>query len=383
MSTFINPGIAPSIGLNDEQAQLIDIAANFCRDKSPVSEVRNLLETEAGHHQAVWDEMAELGWLGIAVPENYGGIGLGFGELVPIVEQMGRHLMATPFVSTVLAGEAILRGGTQAQKRDMLAKLTSGTPATLALCEDHADWTLDHISCTATTTGTTTSSGLVLSGNKYLVTNAADAAYIVATVRYNEAPALVIIEADALPEGALRREKVIDETRRSFALCLDGITVPDTSLMDVARAGDTLQHIEQAASLLLAAEMCGGAYSAIAYTLDYLKTRKQFGKLIGSYQSLKHTMVDAHMAYEKARSHLYSAAYLFGQQGEGEVAVHMAKAEANEAFAFAADRAIQFHGGFGFTYECDAQLYRRRAMWCAALHGDSRYHRRKLADLMF
>jgi alkylation response protein AidB-like acyl-CoA dehydrogenase len=125
--------------------------------------------------------------------------------------------------------------------------------------------------------------------------------------------------------------------------------------------------------LLAAAEMCGGTYSVVDYTLDYLKTRKQFGKLIGGYQSLKHTMVDAHMGYERARAHLYSAAFLFGQQGEGEVAVRMAKAEAEEAFAFAADRAIQFHGGYGFTYDCDAQLYRRprdlerRALWRCAL----------------
>jgi alkylation response protein AidB-like acyl-CoA dehydrogenase len=144
-----------------------------------------------------------------------------------------------------------------------------------------------------------------------------------------------------------------------------------------------LAHIELTASLLLAADMCGGAFSCIDYTLDYLKTRKQFGKLIGSYQSLKHTAVDAHQAYERARSHLYSAAFLVDQQGEGEMAVRMAKAEAGEAYSFAADRAIQFHGGFGFTYDCDAQLYRRRAIMDCAQHGDSRYHRRKLADLMF
>ncbi|GIR10230.1 MAG: hypothetical protein CM15mP21_4920 [Hyphomicrobiales bacterium] len=137
--------------------------------------------------------------------------------------------------------------------------------------------------------------------------------------------------------------------------------------MDKGAVADTLAHIELAASLLAAAEMCGGTYSVIDYTLDYLKTRKQFGKLIGGYQSLKHTMVDAHMGYERARAHLYSAAFLFGQQGEGEIPVRMAKAEAEEAFAFAADRAIQFHGGYGFTYDCDAQLYRRRAIWNAAL----------------
>lgn len=379
MSAFINANIAPSIGITEEQAQLIDIAQNFCRDKSPIDKVRALLDDENGFDADVWQEIVELGWLGIGVPEEFGGIGLGLGEVVPIVEQMGRALMALPYVSTVLAGQAILCGGTEAQKNQYLPAIASGSAASLALCEDHADWELGNVSCTAVNTD----DGLRLSGTKYLVTDAALAELIVVTLRYEDKPALVVVPRTAIPENALTREKVIDDTRRSYALALDGITIGQEALMDVSKTQDTLAHLELAASLLLAAEMCGGAYSVIDYTLDYLKARKQFGKLIGSYQSLKHTMVDAHMGYERARSHLYSAAYVFDQQGEGEIAVRMAKAEANEAFSFAADRAIQFHGGFGFTYDCDAQLYRRRAIWGSALHGDARYHRRKLAGLMF
>ena len=379
MSTFINPAQAPAIGLSEEQAQLIDIAAGFCRDKSPIDEVRALLEEDTGFNPGVRQEIAELGWLGIGIPDTFGGIGLGLGEVVPIIEQMGRHLLTTPYVSTVLAAQAVLRGGTETQKNDILPKLASGTTATLAVCEDHGDWNLSHITCKASVTG----DKVLLSGTKYLVSDVHQAEYVIATVAVDAQPALVIIPADAIAPSAIRREKIIDETRRAFAVELDGLTLPTDALMDGTAIADTLAHIELAASLLAAAEMCGGTYSVIDYTLDYLKTRKQFGKLIGGYQSLKHTMVDAHMGYERARAHLYSAAFLFGQQGEGEIAVRMAKAEAEEAFAFAADRAIQFHGGYGFTYDCDAQLYRRRAIWNAALYGDARYHRRKLADLMF
>ena len=379
MSAFLNPNNAPSIGLSEEQAQLLDVAAGFCRDKSPVDQVRALLADETGFQPEIWQEIADLGWLGIGIPETYGGIGLGLGEVVPIVEQMGRNLLTTPYLGTILAAQAVLRGGTEAQKNEILPKLVSGTAATLALCEDHADWNLENVSCTATLSG----DKLVLSGTKYLVADVPQAGYVIASVAHADQPALVIIPAQLFDTDALRREKIIDETRRAFAVELDSIDLPADALMDPAAARDTLAHIELAASLLAAAEMCGGAYSVIDYTLDYLKTRKQFGKLIGGYQSLKHTMVDAHMGYERARSHLYSAAYLFGQQGEGEMAVRMAKAEAEEAFAFAADRSIQFHGGYGFTYDCDAQLYRRRAIWNAALYGDARYHRRKLADLMF
>ena len=379
MSTFINPAQMPAIGLSEEQAQLIDIAAGFCRDKSPVAAVRALLEEETGFSPDIWQEIAELGWLGIGIPESHGGIGLGLGEIVPIVEQMGRHLLTTPYVSTVLAAQAVLRGGTEAQKNEILPKLATGTAATLGFCEAHGDWNLAHVTCKGSVAG----DKLTLSGTKYLVSDVHQAAFMIATVAVNDQANLVIIPTDALPPEAIRREKIIDETRRAFAVELEGISLPTDALMDASAATDTLQHIELAASLLAAAEMCGGTYSVVDYTLDYLRTRKQFGKLIGGYQSLKHTMVDAHMGYERARAHLYSAAFLFGQQGEGEIAVRMAKAEAEEAFTFAADRAIQFHGGYGFTYDCDAQLYRRRSIWNAALYGDARYHRRKLADLMF
>ena len=378
MSAFDNARMAPRIGLSEEQAQLLDIAESFCRDKSPVDKVRALIEEEGGFDAAVWHEIAELGWLGIGVPENYGGIGLGMAELVPLVEHMGRSLMNTPFVPTVLAAQAVLRGGSEAQKEEVLRQIAGGAAASLALCEDHADWNLQNLSVTASLQD----GQLTLRGKKYLVLHAAAAQFVLASVALDGQAALLLIPADALA-GRISREKIIDDTQRAYALDLDGLSLPETALMPTDLAGDALAHIEQAGSLLLAADMCGGAYACIDYTLDYLKTRKQFGKLIGSYQALKHSIVDAHQAYEKARSHLYSAAHIFGEQGEGDMAVRMAKAEAGEAYSFAADRAIQFHGGFGFTYDCDAQLYRRRAIMGCALYGDTRYHRRKIAALMF
>jgi len=134
--------------------------------------------------------------------------------------------------------------------------------------------------------------------------------------------------------------------------------------------------------LLGAAELTGSCQSCIDYTVEYLGTRKQFGKLIGAFQALKHPTVDAFVDYQKSRSLLYAAAFNYGQQGQGEIAVRMAKSKAIDAAAFAADRSIQFHGGFGFTYDCDAQLYRRCAIFHASQHGDARYHKQKLAQLL-
>lgn len=368
------------IGFSEDQASLLEVATDFCQRRSPVATVRRLMEDEAGHDPAVWTELGDLGWLGVAIPEAYGGSGLGLAEVVPLVEQMGRRLMAGPFVSTTLVAQGLIAGGTEDQKREVLPRIAAGEAAALALAELDTDWEADSIACTATRQA---DGRLALSGLKVLVTDANAARRILASVRLDGAPALVLLTPVDLPAGALRRETVIDETRRSFALTLDGVVLEADRLLDPGRARAALEHLHLAANLLAAADMVGGTQACIDYTLDYLRTRTQFGKVIGAYQALKHPIVEAYTRYEQARSHLYSAAHCFNEQGTGEIAVRMAKAAADVAYSFAADRSIQFHGGFGFTWDCDAQLYRRRAIWHAAQFGDAAFHRKKLARLLF
>lgn len=367
------------IGLSDEQSELLELATKYCREKSPIATVRKLIEDDLGYDPVVFAEMAELGWLGIAIPESAGGAGLELAEVVPVVEQMGCNLMGGPFVSTTLAAQALLAGGTSAQKSQVLPQLAAGTPASLALMEPHADWDPRHIECRAERKN----GAIVLSGTKTLVQDAAVASWIVTSVCLDGEPALVLLDSAAIAACGRRRETVIDETRRSYQLALDGVSVPESALLDRSLASVALERIELAGSLLATAEMCGGGVSCINDTVAYLNTRKQFGRPIGSYQALKHPIVDAHVGLEQARSHLYAAAHTFEEGEEGEIAVRMAKAHTGPAFAYAADRAIQFHGAYGFTYECDAQLYRRRALWGESQHGDALYHREKLADLIF
>lgn len=360
------------IGFGEAQGDLLEVATGYCRDRSPIDKVRALMETEAGYDAGLWHEMAELGWLSIAIPENYGGVGLTLAEVVPVVEQMGRNLMASPFVATTLAAQALRSGGSPAQQAHWLPKLAAGSIATLALGEAHGDWDLAHIDARAEAEG----DRLRLSGSKHFVLWADSADLIVVSVLHDGKPALVLL--GEIPPSALRRETIIDETKRSFALALDGLIVPVSALLPVA----PFQAIEQAALLLQSAEMVGGTQAVIDYTLGYLQVRKQFGRLIGEYQALKHPMVDAYVGYEKARSHLYSAAHCFAEQGQGMAAARMAKAAADKAYAFAADRAIQFHGAFGFTHDCDAGLHRRAAILHASLYGDAAWQRAKLADLL-
>lgn len=367
-----------SIGLSEEQAELLDLAEKFCRERSPIDKVRALIEDEAGYDAGLWKEIAELGWTAIAIPEAYGGVGLSLAEVAPVVEQMGRRLLTSPLLSTILSAEAILKCGDEAQKGEILPEIAKGAIATLALSETNNDWNLSNIEARASVKD----GGFVLSGVKTLVADAAAARWIIVSALLEESPALFVIDASSLPDGALRRETVIDETKRSYELRLDDIAVPAAAMLDPTKAEATLAHIELAGDLLNSAEMVGGTQAVIDYTIEYLNTRKQFGKLIGSYQALKHPTVDAFVLYEQARSHLYAAAHSFNEQGVGEIATRMAKAQAEKAYAFAADRSIQFHGGFGFTYDCDAQLHRRRAIWGAAQYGDAAYQRNKLATLI-
>lgn len=365
------------LGYSEEQIELLDVATTFCRDKSPIDKVRKLMDSDLGYDAEVWAEMAALGWTAIAIPEAYGGVGLTLAEVVPVVEQMGRHLMASPFTASTLAAQALIASGTEAQKAKWLPKIAEGTVATLALYEAHGDWDLTNITATARSDG----GKLHLSGEKLFSLWAESAECIIVSVMLDGKPALLLLTG-AQVAGRLRREAIIDETKRSFALSLDGLEVEKSALLEVGIAAQTLAHIEQAATLLQSAEMCGGSQSVIDYTISYLQTRKQFGKIIGEYQALKHPTVDAYVDYEKARSHLYSAANSFGDQGMGEIAVRMAKAAADGVYSFAADRAIQFHGGFGFTHDCDAGLHRRAAIFQASQFGDAAWQRAKLSHLL-
>lgn len=366
-----------NLAYSEEQIELLDVATSFCRDKSPIDVVRKLLESDSGYDPSVWAEVAALGWTAIAIPEAHGGVGLSLAEVVPVVEQMGRHLLASPFTASTLAAQALIAGGTEAQQAEWLPRLAEGAIGTLALSEANGDWDLSNIAATAKMDGEI----LVVSGEKLFVLWAEGAEAVIVSVMLDGKLALVLLTAADI-KGRLRREAIIDETKRSFALSLDGISVEKTALLDIDKATQTLSHIDQAAALLQSAEMCGGAQSVIDYTVSYLQTRKQFGKVIGEYQALKHPIVDAYVDYEKARSHLYSAASSFSDQGLGEVAVRMAKASADGVYSFAADRAIQFHGGFGFTHDCDAGLHRRASIFHASQFGDAAWQRAKLAPLL-
>ena len=172
-----------TIGTTEEQIELMDVATNFCRDKSPIDKVRGLIDDELGYDPGIWKEIGELGWLAIAIPEAHDGVGLSMAEVVPIAEQMGRNLMSTPFGSTTVAAQALLAGGSEAQQAEWLPKIAAGTAATLALREANGDWDLVNIDATAVESGGT----VTLSGKKQLVLWADSAELIIASVKMDGA----------------------------------------------------------------------------------------------------------------------------------------------------------------------------------------------------
>ena len=374
-----DPQALGRLGITEEQVELMDVAENFCRDQTSIAAVREMMASGAALDISANKNLAEMGWFGITIPEEFGGIGLSLAEAVPVAEQIGKRLMMVPFIPTTVAAQAILTGGTRTQMESYLPKIVETGAATLALSEANGSFDLNDIESTAVLGP----NGYRLSGRKILAENLDSSEILVLSAKVQNAVRLFVLDINLIPKTAMRREILIDETKRAFTVNLEGVTVPESAIMDAAKTAVTLQRIDLASNLLASAEQVGGAQSCIDYTVDYLKTRKQFGKLIGSYQALKHTIVDAYVSYEKARSLLYAAAHSFEEQGKGEVATRMAAVGAGRALSFAADRAIQFHGGFGFTYDCDAQLYRRRAIFHDSLFGNTRWHKKKLAALLF
>ena len=383
MTTSILNGTGNNaLAFSDEQAMLLDSAKNFCGDKSDISAVRSHLQSDSGHNPEIWQEMVALGWTGIAIPEQYGGFAMGLGSTVPVIESMGRHLLGTPLITSTLASQAILRGGSEAQREQWLPKVVQGTVGSMALL-DNEDWGAKLCGVTANASD----SGIVLSGKKLLVADATVADFFVVSVNHSgnhsSNPALAIVEASQLAAGAITANTLIDETKRAATVDFTGVTISPDALLP--HSEQALKDVRLIGALLTAAEATGTSAATLDCIVSYLTSRIQFGRLIGSYQSLKHPTVDILLQMDSSRSLIYHAATLIDNgpvAKDTEVACRMAKAQATETLLFAGDRAVQFHGGMGFTYDCDAMLYIRRAQWAQHQYGDAQHHRLHLAKLL-
>ncbi|MCB1842616.1 MAG: acyl-CoA/acyl-ACP dehydrogenase [Halioglobus sp.] len=366
-----------TLHFSEEQAMLLDVAREFCRNRAPVDAARQQLESEAGYDTALWDDMVELGWAGISLPESVGGSALGVAALVPVLESMGRSLVAAPLLSSALAGQLLLRAGGESQCGDWLAEIAGGAVATVAWLES-GDW--GDVSL-----ATELDAQYVMQGAKRFVPDALAARYLLVPVMHRGEVALAVVESAQLSAQALAPNTLVDLTKRAANVDFTGLQIEEQSVIIGPQVAVALADVRLLGALLVAAEATGSAAACLDTVVGYLNTRKQFGKLIGSYQALKHPCVDILLGVDAARSFIYHAGSVVGDgrlDRDAEIACRMAKAQACETLAYAGDRAVQFHGGMGFTWECDAQLYLRRAQWSQQQFGDPQHHCRRLAALL-
>jgi alkylation response protein AidB-like acyl-CoA dehydrogenase len=346
-------------GLTESQQILRNNARKFFAGECPMAEVRRIMETDTAYDSTLWDKMAEQGFTGITTPERFGGLGLGNVELVLLLEEMGRALVPGPFFSTVVVcGHLLDAAGSAEQKEKYLTPICDGEARAAFAQQDRAG--------SEVVTGSTS----VLNGEKLFVADAGAADFLVV-----EAGGKLYV-CDAGHAGIKRTPMPgMDLTRKIYAVRFDG--VPAERLQ-----GDHASAIE-VATLGVAAELVGGMQRVLDQTVEYAKTRKQFGKPIGQYQAVQHQCADIFLWTESARSAVYYAAWALAENTpDASVAVSVAKMYASDAARETGNRGIQVHGGMGFTWENDLHLHYRRFKSSETAFGDATYHRERIAKLV-
>ena len=365
----------------EHRALLADSVADFCARGTDIARVRKLRGSAAEYDRAIWGKMAELGWLGILVPEQYGGLGLGLTEMAIVARGLARGLAPEPLAATaVLSATALVAAENELLKREQLPRLVSGQvlPA-LAWQEEAGALDPAAVRCTAVAF----EGGYKLSGTKRFISGSGQADAFLVTARAGEAVVLLWVPRDTA--GARLALETLADGRAFGTLELKDALVPKAHVAaSGAAAAAALALAFDHANAIAAAELAGVMDRALEMSLDYLKTRVQFGKPIGSFQALQHRAVDLHIHGEVANAVLeesLAALDLRPAAAARAAAASRVKARCADAALKITREAIQLHGAIGFTDDYDAGLYLKRAMTLAAWLGGATWHRRRYARL--
>lgn len=370
----------------EEQALIREAVREFVAEHGASLRERAAIETERGYDESTWAALVEMGWTALPFADRHGGAGLGNVELAIVQQELGRRLVPSPFFASVcLAGRAIENAGTEEQCRAMLPGLANGKQiGALALTGLHGRAGLDAIGAELRREG----SGHRLSGASSFVVSGhvADLLVVAARAPGSRGPEGVsLVTLPASTAGVqIERLVMMDSTRTCAQIVFDRAhVVSEQVLGEVGSAGAAFERTLHLAQIALAAEQAGGAEGALDMTVAYAKERVQFGRVIGSFQAVKHRLADMMVAIEAAKSAVYYAAATADEHGaELPQAAALAKAYCSDAFTDCAGNAIQLHGGIGFTWEHDAHLYFKRARSSATLLGDAVYHRERISQLI-
>ena len=372
-----------NFGFTEEQELLRKTARDFLADHAPIKRAREVMEGAESQAPEIWSEMAELGWMGLTIPETYGGADLSMIELAIVLEALGRSLAPVAFLPTMIAACALHEVGSEPQRREWLPRIAAGeTVATLAITETRGTEEPGDLALAATADG-----GWTLRGSKLFVPDAdiADLLVVAARVGGEGERGLGLFLVPRETDGvSVTPQRSMDQLRNLHHVEFDGAQLPEDSLLGGdSDAWSKIQRVLDRARVMICAEMVGGAEKCLEDSVQYAKERVQFGKPIGVNQAIKHKCADMLFRVESAKSITYYAACAAREDNEeAAVTASMAKSYVSEAYRHVSAENIQIHGGVGFTWEYDCHLYFKRAKSDEAWLGDGTLHRERVAQLI-
>lgn len=372
--------------LNEEQRLLQDTAKEFLNANAPVAALRKLRDErdELGYSSELWQQMAELGWASIILPEQYGGLNFGFAGMGALIQESGRTLTASPLIATAVIGaSAILLGGSEAQKESLLPQVASGA-LTLALALEESN---HHRPTAITLTAEAKADGFRLNGRKLFVMDGHSADQLIVVARTSgtsgEQAGLSLFLVDANAEGVSRQRTIMADSRNAANIEFENVTASAADLLgELDQGWQVLEPCLDRGRVALAAEMLGNCWEAFNRTVEYLKEREQFGAPIGSFQALQHRAALMYTELELSTSVVLQACSTVDENPEQlPMMASLAKARLNDVAKLVTNEAVQMHGGIGVTDELDIGLFLKRARVAMQLLGDSGYHKDRYATL--
>jgi acyl-CoA dehydrogenase len=372
--------------LNDEQTMLRDNARGFLAKNAPIAHLRALRDNRdaEGFSRTLWKNFVEMGWAGILVPQDYGGLGLGHVEAGVVAEELGRTLTPSPFLSTaVLAATAIARAGNDKQKENYLAKIVAGELIATLAVDETAKHHPGKIAMPAARAG----NGFTLSGAKTFVIDGHVANLLIVAARTASNPGdtngITLFLVDANAPGVRAERTATVDTHNAARITFEDVNVSADNVLGQPDAGwNVLEGVLNVGRAVVAAEMVGASEEAFSRTVAYLKERKQFGKAIGEFQALQHRAAHLYCELEVTRAAVLKALQTLDDSYDRAGAiVSVAKARAGLSATLAVQEAVQMHGGIGMTDEFDIGLFMKRVRVGQELFGDSNFHADRLARL--
>ncbi len=372
--------------LNEEQQFLKDTAKDFAEERTPITHFRNLRDTNdpAMWDKDIWEEMVNLGWSGILIPEEYGGSDFGVTGMSVVLQECGKTLTPSPlFATAVLGAYAIKEFGDNEQKSKYLPLIASGKITTAVAVDESSH----HNPANTELSAVTSDNGFVINGSKKLVVDGSSADVLIVLARTSgsmgELAGLTLFIVDSKADGIIRSKLEMADSRNYANIEFNNVAVGASSVLGSQEAGgEAIDHILDIGRIALSAEMLGNSEAAFSTTIDYLKERKQFGVLIGTFQALQHRAAEMFCEIELTKSSVMAA-----MQGADEnsnqlqVLASLAKSIAGDTLHLISNEAIQMHGGIGVTDEYDLGFFLKRARVAEQIFGSVNFHKERYANL--